>query len=203
VSCVYWLRTFDAFPLRCLASAPICRSMRRWWGKDVEKVVRLPEWEKARPSAANEGRRNAVTRAIILDEEPQIPFDIAVNTTLHAHEAPQHLHSTFKMSGVSQLSIATSSTALTATSSLPAPSTSTPPDARTPPSIDPYTDYRLQCGHPQQHHHVVHRLRRRIRHATVRRKRAGYTDGQDANLGRQSLRHWFREGLEHDKQGRT
>jgi hypothetical protein len=46
VSWVYRLRTFDAFPLRCLASAPVWRGVRRWWGKGVEKVVRPSEWEE-------------------------------------------------------------------------------------------------------------------------------------------------------------
>jgi hypothetical protein len=46
VYCIYRLRTLDAFPLRCLASAPVSRGLRKWWGKGVEKVVRLSEWEE-------------------------------------------------------------------------------------------------------------------------------------------------------------
>jgi hypothetical protein len=63
---------------------------------------------------------------------------------------------------------------LTAPSRCSATSTSTPPFAQTRRLSDSDTDHRLQCGPPQQHDHVVHRLRRRLRHPTVGRNRPGY-----------------------------
>jgi hypothetical protein len=60
---------------------------------------------------------------------------------------------------------------LTAQPRCSATSTSTPPFAQTRRPSDSDTNHRLQCGPPQQHHHVVHRLRRRLRHTTVRRNR--------------------------------
>jgi hypothetical protein len=92
---------------------------------------------------------------------------------------------------------------LTALSRCSATFTSTPPFAQTRRASDSDTDHRLQCGSPQQHDHVVHRLRRRLRHPTVRRDWLGNTEDQVAKCERQSLRHRIGQDLEHDQQGRT
>jgi hypothetical protein len=72
---------------------------------------------------------------------------------------------------------------LTALCRCSATCTSTPPFAQPPRPTDGCTDHRLQCGPPQQHDHVVHRLRRCLWYATVRWSRLRDTEGRNAKLG--------------------